>query len=219
MRALLCLVGSVLMTVSIAGAETALDGADIDVLPITGMSRVTQPDGSVIFISSNKRFVFRGTMYDLWNGDTLEAGVAVTQRIDWDRNGVSIDRIAMLTGPKPGTRTMFVAPECGDCRDLLRVALDRFASDLNVVLLSSSSDGRLKNQMVWCAKDRVGALRTVYLDGGVPSRAEMNTECDQFGLMMAEQAALLFGVGQLPMFVDEKNVGYTGEGAILAVTK
>lgn len=200
-------------------AESSLDAASIEALPITGMSRVTQEDGTIFFISTDHRFVFRGQMLDLWNGDTLDAGVEVSQRIEWNRNGVEIERIAMRTGARTGKFTMFVAPECADCRDLLRVALDRFPDDLNVVLLSSSKNGRRKNQLVWCAKDQVAALRKVYLDGGAPSKGDMKVECDQFGLMMAEQAAMLFGVGQLPMFVDENKFGYTGKGAILAVTK
>lgn len=188
-------------------------------LPITGMYKVTEADGTVKYLSSDRRFVFVGKMYDLWQGDTMEAGVAVSQKFDWNRNGVSIEKISFSLTDGVGKKTIFIAPECDDCKELLRYAYAIGETDLNVVLLASSEAGQKTNSTVWCAKNRAELLKSVYLDGKTPTAADIHSACDRFGLMLAEQAALLFGVGQLPMFVDEHGNGHAGEAAIYAMTR
>jgi len=192
---------------------------EFEQLPITGMYKVTEADGTVRYLSSNRRFVFVGKMYDLWQGDTMEAGVAVSQKFDWNRNGVSIEKISFPLGDGTGTKTIFIAPECDDCKELLRYAYAMGETDLNVVLLASSEAGQKTNSAIWCAKDRAKLLRSVYLDGKTPKPSDISSACDRFGLMLAEQAALLFGVGQLPLFVDENGNGHAGEAAIYAMNR
>lgn len=224
-----CLVGALSVSLgisfSIDGAcsnESAISqsmpGAKIERLPITGMVKVSQPDGETYFISQDRRFVFKGEMFDLWTGEALTAGIEVEQRIDWDRNGVSIQKIGFPVGNSETKRALFIAPECQDCKDLLRVVIDKF-SGINIVLLASSEKGLFLNKLIWCSKDRTEALKTIYLDGMDVDSKNLHQECDQFGLMMADQAAKLFGIGQLPMYVDENGMGYTGERAIHAVLK
>lgn len=206
-----------------ATAQQSLDGvvmkAEIEELPITGMMKITEKDGSVKYLSSDRRFVFVGTMYDLWRGEAITAGVETTQRIDWDRNGVSIEKIGFPIGKNFAAETLFIAPECDDCKALLRLALEKKKGQLNVVLLSSSTHGKWQNELVWCSKDRGHGLRTVYLEGQTPKASEIASSCDKFGLMLAEQASMLFGIGQLPMYVDAEGIGYTGEQAIYAVSQ
>jgi hypothetical protein len=207
---------------SLAWSQESLDGyptqSSVERLPISGLVKVTESDGTVKYMSDDRRFVFVGKMYDLWKGDVLEAGVAVSQKIDFNRNGVSIEKIGFPVGSVYGRNTLFIAPECQDCKDLLRAALETKGDDLNIVLLSSTQKGSEQNSLVWCSKDRVEGLRTIYLDGNMPSRSDINMSCDRFGLMLAEQAASVFGIGQLPMFVDSEGNGFTGEQAIYAVT-
>jgi len=192
--------------------------AEIEQLPITGLMKVTEADGTVKYLSTDRRFVFVGSMYDLWKGDALAAGVTTDQRIEWDRNGVSVEKISFSVGSVVGQSTIIVAPECQDCKDLLKLALETVKDDLNVVLLSSSKAGSRDNALVWCSKDRLDGLRSVYFESRQPDPEDINKNCDQFGLMLADQAAQLFGIGQLPMFVDSKGNGYTGEQAIYAVS-
>lgn len=189
-----------------------------ELLPIDGLHKVTQPDGSTLFLSTNRRFAFVGTMYDLWRGEALALGVAVSQRVELERNGVSLDKIAMPIGERLSDSTLFIAPECQDCKDLLAAAMKTTGGDLNVVLLASTQAGRRANSMVWCAKDRAAALRAVYLENRTPLDSS-EEGCDHFGLMLADQAAMLFGIGQLPMFLDRNGVGHVGQDAIMAVTR
>jgi len=192
--------------------------AEIEQLPITGLMKVTEADGTVKYLSTDRRFVFVGNMYDLWKGDALAAGVTTDQRIEWNRNGVSVEKISFSAGSTVGKNTIIVAPECQDCKYLLTLALETVKDDLNVVLLSSSKAGSRENALVWCSKDRLKGLRAVYFEGKEPAADDININCDQFGLMLADQAAQLFGIGQLPMFVDSNGNGYTGEQAIYAVS-
>ncbi len=149
----------------------------------------------------------------------MSAGVGASKTIDINRNGVSIEKIAFPVGGSFGANTLFVAPECEDCKQLLKLALATKPNDLNIVLLASSEAGRRENAYVWCSKDRVAGLRTVYLDRQRPTQGDMNQDCDQFGLMLAEQAAVVFGIGQLPLYVDSEGIGHVGETAIYAVSE
>lgn len=212
----------------LSGCSTALAGtpvqvggssafARVEMLPIDGLQKVTQQDGSVVFLSTNRRFAFVGTMYDLWRGEALTLGVATSQRLELERNGVSLEKIAMPLGEALSGNTLFIAPECDDCRELLAAALETTAGDLNVVLLASTQAGQRANSVVWCAGDRGAALRAIYLEGRAVEAREVPADCDRFGLMLADQAAMLFGIGQLPLFLDERGIGYVGEDAIRAV--
>jgi len=42
----------------------------------------------------------------------------------------------------------------------------------------------------------------------------MNENCDRLGLMLAGEAAKLFGIAQLPMMVSKEGKGHVGRGAI-----
>jgi hypothetical protein len=110
--------------------------------------------------------------------------------------------------------TVFVAPECAPCVELVRDALRLSASRrarFRLVLLDSSTAGAHANRLIWCAKDKVEALRSVYLDGKAPaSFARPGDACDQFGLYQAKEAAKLFGVAQLPLIVDAAGLGHVG---------
>lgn len=202
--------------------SSALDGvaatARVERLPIQALYKVTEADGSVKYLSDDQRFVFVGKMYDLWQGEAMTAGVGPSRKINLNRNGVSIDKIAFPLGNGFGDRTLFIAPECEDCRGLLRLALETNPTNLNVVLLASSEAGRRDNDLVWCSKDRVEGLRTVYLQKKEPQKSDINRECDRFGLMLAQQAAMVFGIGQLPLYVDAEGNGHVGESAIYAVS-
>jgi hypothetical protein len=192
---------------------TAAGPAQVTRLPIAGLDRIVQPDGSVIYLSTDRRFVFRGEMTDLWTGD--DVGITTpTQRVDLARNGVRPEAISIAIGSAGPWLTAFVAPECAPCvelvRDALRLASSRQAR-FRVVLLDSSAPGAHANRLVWCAKDTSEALRSVYLEGKAPKTfARPGDACDQFGLYQAKEAAKLFGIGQLPLVVDASGVGHVG---------
>jgi len=223
MKRLGLLIACVMANPAAFADESTLDGvpvtARVERLPIQALYKVTEADGSVKYLSDDQRFVFVGKMYDLWQGEAMTAGVGPSRKINLNRNGVSIDKIAFPLGDGFGDRTLFIAPECEDCRGLLRLALETSPEDLNVVLLAASEAGRRDNDLVWCSKNRVDGLRTVYLERKEPQKSEINRECDRFGLMLAQQAAMVFGIGQLPLYVDAEGNGHVGESAIYAVSK
>lgn len=199
-----------------AGAQ---ERGDIERLPISGMIKVTNSDGAVVYMSDDRRFVFRGEMIDLWKGQAIEADMSVSQEIDWDRNGVSIDKIGFPLSKKAGRKALFISPGCDDCRELIKYVLEEGVEDLNVVLLASSQKEHEQNAQVWCSSNRIKALRTVLVEGQNIEKNDLASFCDRFGLMLAEQAAMLFGIGQLPMYVDEAGMGHTGENAIFAMKR
>lgn len=213
---------ALIMALSASGMAQSGEGKGwlgVEELPIDGMIQIVQEDGNTIYLSSNRRFAFVGTMYDLWRGEALELGVSVSQRLDLERNGVSIRTIGMPAGDDWSQQTLFIAPECQDCKDLLEAALSLLEDDLNVVMLASSRQGRVDNAAVWCARDRAAALRSVYLENRRPAKEDLHITCDRFGLALAEEAAMLFGIAQLPLFLGQDGMGYVGKDAIRAVTE
>jgi hypothetical protein len=143
-------------------------------------------------------------------------GVALPSgRIVLERNGVSPDAYGFSVGRVRGdAATLFVAPECEPCRDLIRRALagEGLAKRrYRVVLLDASPGGERANRIVWCAADRAEALRAVYVDGTTPrSAAKRGASCDQTGLYLAKEVAQAFGVGQLPLAVDVNGRAHVG---------
>ena len=191
----------------------------VERLPITGMLKVTQPDGSVVYLSTDRRFVFRGEMTDLWTGTDLSLG-ELENRLDLDRNGVSVEKISLAIGRGQQPLTVFVAPECEQCRTVVEMLLEPAALKAyrsRVVLLDSSPGGARANAVVWCAADPAEALRSVYLEGRQPkSAAPVGAPCDQLGLEQGRSAARLFGIAQLPLLVDANGVGHVGVPSSLA---
>ena len=94
------------------GSAMAANGPRIEPLPSTGLLRVQSADGSVVYMSTDRRFIFRGEMTDLWTGADTAQGLPSNQ-VDLDRNGVSIDRISLALGSGPQPITAFVSPEFG----------------------------------------------------------------------------------------------------------
>lgn len=214
------LIVAAVLAMAVAGAAFAAKGARIETLPITGLLRVQLEGGSVVYLSADRRFVFRGEMTDLWTG--VDAAIELPSgRIDLDRNGVSIEAISLGVGRGPRRITAFVAPECEQCRDVLALMLEPKALkdySFRVVLLDTTPRGAKANAVVWCAADRVEALRAVYLEGRQPrSAAKPGTECDQFALEQGRAAARLFGIAQLPLLVGADGYGQVGVPASLAV--
>jgi thiol:disulfide interchange protein DsbC len=194
--------------------QSLLSGAKgIEKLDIDGMSKVTLEDGSTFFISDNKRYVFRGEMVDLWSGTDISVE-ATSMKVNLNRNGVTTEKISLHFGYGNEELTVFIAPECPQCVDLVEMmmadeSLKRFR--FNAVLLDSSREGKIANQVVWCAMDHKEALYSVYVEGKQPASASAaGSDCDQFGLYLAKEAAKLFGIGQLPMIVNESGFGTVG---------
>lgn len=201
------------------GVAAAAGGTRVEPLPITGLMRVTMADGSVVYMSSDRRFVFRGEMTDLWTG--VDAAIELPSgRVDLDRNGVDLERISLGIGRGAKPMTVFVAPECEQCRAVLAMMLEPQALKdyrFRVVLLDSTPRGATANAVVWCAKDPVEALRAVYLEGRQPaSAARAGAPCDQFGLEQGRAVARLFGIAQLPLLVGADGMGHVGVPATLA---
>ena len=214
------LIAAVAIVALVAGGSAmAANRPRIEPLPITGLLRVQSADGSVVYMSTDRRFIFRGEMTDLWTGADTAQGLPSNQ-VDLDRNGVSIDRISLAVGSGPQPITAFVSPECEPCRAVLEMMLDAKALKayrFRVVLLDTTASGARANAVVWCSSNPAEALRAVYLEGRQPrSAAKAGAECDRLGLEQGRAAAQLFGIAQLPMLVGADGLGHIGVPSSLA---
>jgi len=185
----------------------------VERLPITGLSKVVGEDGRVYFISDNRRFVFRGTMHDLWSGSDI-AKEQVSSRVDTERFGVSIERMSYAIGSGEKKMSVFVAPGCEPCKTVVErlITAERMREyTMRIVPLSRTEVGHHINRVLWCSKDYEEATRAVFVDGTEPkSAAPAGEDCDQTGLFLAMEAAKLFGVAELPLIIDENRVGTVG---------
>ena len=200
-----------ILLLSLALVFSQLRADTFEKLPIDSLYKVTNPSGEVFYLSGDRRFVLRGgTLYDLRNGNDVASDLFVTNEVDLSRNGISVERMSFSTGVSAGNQTLFVAPGCVECGDAAKLATTVFPGDLNIVLLGASKRELEINRQIWCAENPMRSLSTWYEKRSIPGAAKVASECDTLGLMVADQAAKLFGIGALPFFVTAENEGITG---------
>lgn len=195
-----------------ASPEAGVEWLKPEQLPIKGMVRYRDSEGNAVYTSEDGRFVFRGEMVDQWTGQEIGQHEAFN-RLNMDRAGIKIEEMSLLLGSGDKLLTLFVAPECEPCQRLLTLAvadenLRRYR--FRLVLLHATEQGKQVNARIWCAKDRLVALRHEYLGDSKKPDAAAST-CDISGLALAFAAAKAFGFSELPMVMDDTNLVHTGE--------
>lgn len=181
----------------------------VKTLPIKGIKKITLSNGDVSYMSSDGRFLFKGTLVDLWTGNNIEQ-LEVHAVGDWKRTGINPDDISISFGQEnKKTIQVFVAPECGDCLDLARKLTKDPVNELNIqfILLSSSTNGTLLNSNIWCSPDKRQAFSEFFTGG---KKLKDVGSCNTMALMTANAVAKFFHISQLPAVLDDKQQVATG---------
>ena len=94
-------------------------------LPIFGVN-IVESDKGIFFVSANGRFVFKGPIYDMWNGkpvNTIDDVENIVNKVDLKKVGVDLDQLATFTlGKGDQEEVIFVSPVCPHCQAVMEQA-------------------------------------------------------------------------------------------------
>lgn len=213
------LAGVVLGLALLAGAEAAWAQAapfgaitKMQQLPISGVN-IVESDKGTFFVSANGRFVFKGPIYDMWNGQPVSTVADVeniVNRVDLKKIGVDLEQLATFTlGKGDKEVVIFVSPECPHCHKVMEQAAqlaDQYT--FRLVLLPIGPKALPLAKKVWCAGPEKGlpALLAQKYDG-LPEG-----QCDLAPMQKVLVVARVLGIPAVPYLV--RHDGKTHKGAL-----
>jgi thiol:disulfide interchange protein DsbC len=223
---------------SIFTTKTGLPVDSIQSAPMTGLVEVVSGQG-VFYMDTTGRWLFDGNVVDLSNKQSITAVKrlalmkpqstpapveapgninVVPNAVDWSKLGQS-DAIKTTYGTYDKSRVvaLFEDPNCGFCK--------RMTTELktlkNVTVLTYQisilgPDSQAKNDIIWCAKDKVANWDAAMTGKPLQNRGE---SCDTTPLGRNAEMAQRLGVKGTPtlFFQDgSKIVGYVNASVIEA---
>jgi len=181
-------------------------------LPIAGVN-IVESDKGTFFVSANGRFVFKGPIYDMWNGqpvNTMEDVENVVNRVDLKKIGVDLSQLATFSlGQGDKEVVIFVSPDCPHCQTVLEQATkltDNYTFRLVIFPVGQKSLGLAKK--VWCAGP----------DKGLPALMQQKYDdlpagqCDLTPMQKTLVVARVLNVPAVPFLV--RHDGKTHKGAL-----
>lgn len=206
---------------SLAKTNTLLNGTieGMKALPITGLQMVKAGD-KIFFLSGNGRFVFTGTLFDVWNQVVIAEFADVDRianRIDLSKMKLKIDELGPVTvGTGQPQVVVFVDPRCPYCKQVqqqMESLKDRYTFKLVAVPVLGQESQNLVVRLGCLGqtpqKDqaREALLHQAY--ERLP--AEVDAACDRQPLQRALVTAHLFGIDAVPFLIAPD--GRTFKGA------
>jgi len=181
-------------------------------LPITGVN-IVESDKGTFFVSANGRFVFKGPIFDMWNGQpisTMEEVEKIVNRLDLKKIGVDLDGLSTFTlGKGPREVVVFASPECPHCHQVLQQAAgltEQFT--FRIVVFPVSQKALPIAKKVWCAGPEKGlpALLAQKYDG-LPEG-----QCDIAPMQKTLVVARVLSIPAVPFLIRDD--GQTHKGAL-----
>jgi len=193
---------------SVPGPDTGITKIErMQELPISGMKAVETSTGDMMFMSQNGRFVFRGTVYDMWNKEairTYDDVDRVAKRIRFEKLGLNLDDLFAVTMGAGKETVVFVDPKCPYCEKLLQqsVSLQSTYRFRFVVIPVLGEQSAQLTRRLGCAKGAeqqalFDALTTHNYDK-LPSEA---SNCDLAKLQRNLVTAQLMDISRVPFVV------------------
>lgn len=100
----------------------------VEALPITGLSMIEDKDGTIMFVSDNGRYVFQGTIVDIWSAKEIKDFSQVEEFYKIPVNQLNFDYEKEFVGFKVGNGekkvVIFIDPFCPHCKTLLNETYD-----------------------------------------------------------------------------------------------
>lgn len=215
---LACALSLAVTTPAIAKAPPAvlkqlLKGADITashVLPTAGGLVAVEAGGKFYILSKNGRFVFEGTLRDVWHDGRALGSMADIEHyaLRLDLDGMEFDFSHLVTvrfGSGAKTVTAFVSLHCSACHKVvrsLRQLADTYAVRV-VVVPSTSSDSAVER--IACAGSEADKL-ALLMSGGGQTQVDDDVPappCDnaKAHLMTTMAVAQVLGIRRVPFIV------------------
>jgi len=185
-------------------------------LPITGVN-IVESDKGTFFVSANGRFVFKGPIYDMWNGQPISTMAEVeniVNRLDLKKIGVNLEDLATLTlGKGPREVVVFVSPDCPHCHKVMEQAVPLGEQyTFRLVLLPIGPKALPLAKKVWCAGPEKGlpALLEQKYDG-LPEG-----QCDLTPMQKTLVVARVLSIPSVPFLIRDDGQTYKGAPGDLA---
>lgn len=176
--------------------------ADVTPAPIPGLYRLVLGP-QVGYVTADGRYVVRGDIIDIKNGNNLTAADRATARLAYIKS-LGEQNMIVFAAPHPRhTLTVLTDIDCGYCRQLAHDMPQLTAMGIEMRYIpfpragvdSSSWD---KAVSVWCAKDRQSAYQDAMR--GVPVTP---LKCDPAPVAAGYEFAQKLAVGGTPIIITE----------------
>ncbi|NJD06533.1 MAG: DsbC family protein [Methylococcaceae bacterium] len=206
--------GDVQQTLSDIAETVKFDG--MRAIPVSGLQMV-KANGRTFFMSNNGRFVFTGTMMDMWNREQiseLEQVDTVVNRIDLSKMKLKLDDLGPIdigTGTEPVV--VFVDPQCPHCKtvqDAMAPLKDRYTFRLVTIpiLGRESQDLVVRLECLrHSAPDQARDALMTHAYDAVPK----DGNCDKTARQKAFVTAHMFDITSVPFLIAPD--GRTFKGA------
>lgn len=188
-----------------------LDGHEVEVihkLPTTGGLLAVKADNKLYIMSANGRFLFSGTLRDLWHGGQVLSSMADIERyalrLDLDALGLDFSRlITAYLGHGQKQVTVFVAPNCPSCTRVLQQLEsmgDQYTTRV-VVVPKTAPYGPARR--IDCASDQQKKQALLLGQSSPEVKPDKAPTCAGFkGRLLATQmAARVIGVMRVPFII------------------
>ncbi|EOV9070746.1 MULTISPECIES: thioredoxin fold domain-containing protein [Morganellaceae] len=189
-------------------------------LPSNGIIALNN-NGNLQLLTSNGRFVIKGTLYDTWAKKDLTSFEEIQKFgsiIPVKNLNIKMDDLQSATwGKGPKQTIIFTDPFCVQCHETLQQLNNLDPEKYTVHVLSVgvlNSNSQQRNFELYCAKDRYRADRAI-ITGNNSVRFDQIENCDREALMKREITAQVFGVSMIPFIIRDDgtyNVGKPVEG-------
>lgn len=191
------------------GLETKGQVTGMQELPITKLYFVEAEQGTYL-ISSDGRFVFEGTLKDVWHRKTIRTvkDVTETQRTPVSNLGFKPEEqlahfvVGNPDAPRQGVA--FVDPTSQYTQLFLKTILSNPQSNWTVVLMPLVGGNQAvdRSLRLWCSVDRKLALQDL-INGTSISFADIKDGCNDEKIIMGMMLTDLFHISSLPHLIRE----------------
>lgn len=182
----------------------ASDDTHIQSMDVEEMEAI-QKDGSLVFMSSNGRYLFQGVVTDVWqkkNLKTIDDVRFAESHIDLKNIALDVNKLNTISfGSGKSQVVAYVDPRCPYCKKFVTDAqkhIDKYTFKL-VVVPALGDESQKKAKALFCAKDKTKALD--YFLNDQLDKLEQQKNCDTANYDLTLLSAKMFKIKSVPWFI------------------
>lgn len=183
--------------------QLGISAADVTATPIPGLYRITIGP-QVAYVSADGRYLVRGDLISLQNGDNLTSAQRDQARLAYLKQLTPADMIVFAPPHPKHTLTVFTDFDCTYCRVLEHDRPTLNAMGIAVHYLPFPRDGAgsaswRKAEAVWCAPDRQAAF-----SAAMHGAAVKGAKCDDTAVTAGYHFGELLGLDGTPVMITDQ---------------
>jgi len=194
--------------------ESDGDVKTIVTLPINSLKLVETKKGKVYFISGNGRFVFKGTLFDIWKRKSIDnaSDGEDLKYLKLSEMGIKDSDMALfkIGNPKlPRQGYLILDPTTKNAKTLLdRIMVDQGSYHLDILLVPIKKGAKETVNRLWCAEDKNAALTDLILQTNTTGKQKK--ECDIRPIYRNMALFSLLDINSVPIIVREDGYKLVG---------